>query len=220
LPLAVFAVTVLLVNDAPCATIARGDVAYAQSDIYPGRKLVWSWVDDKIGDLAILPAEALFSARYRLPIASYRAALVPRYVRDYRTLDVVKNRLEMGAPWTRRVSHGLVPVREGLRIATTEARFVFQANWPFATHLVFTFESPREASLRVHVRGFIYTSRGHPLHLEASREPRAYSVALDEGDFDSGIVELVFSADPDALGATLVSIEIEDRTPRVPSLGR
>lgn len=203
----------VLVNNVPVATLFRGDVAYPQAVIYgAGWSPFWAFVDEHVGDVAILPAEIFFSIRYGLPISSYREGIRHRYIRKYRTLAYRDSVLVMSEPWVDRVSEGLTRSSRGATMTGRRARLVFCAEWPYATHITVRVTSDGPARLDLTIaKVFGSNAIGHA-DVEAG-EHLAYVLEVPAGAFDSGMLEMIFEKDGDAK-LTIESIALEDRVPR------
>jgi hypothetical protein len=207
-----------VVNNVPVSTIFRGDVAYSQAVLYgAGYSPFWSFMDRHVGDVAILPAELFFAARYRLPVASYRDGITHRYQRNWKTLAFWEDEISLASPWVANVSEGLSPAPGGVRLAGARARLVFCAEWPFATHVHFTTTAAVRTSLRLRIRKVFGTSFEGAVDVEPGLH-RQTTLDLPPDAFDSGMLEIVFERVTGGAPEDLVleSIRFEDRTPRVP----
>jgi hypothetical protein len=213
---AVAVVALTLINNIPASTTIRGDENFSQATLYgawsPLRPL-W-WLLDRAGvDVALLPAEAYFVARYRLPSTSYRDAITPRYSRSFRTLVFKNATFEMGAPWVGRVTRGAGWSERGLALGDGDAHFVFTAEWPFATHLRLLLESDGPVTVALSSRGPVGSLR--PMGQVSTGSGAAWAeIAVPAGAFDSGMNEWTLRAR--GARVTIRAIAIEDRTPRVP----
>lgn len=169
------------------------DYGHAQADYYAaGDRRFWQVMDEDVGDLAILPAEWIFSARYDLPTTSFRDATEPfAYARLQRgDMHFTANQLPLGDERLDRISRGFVRHDGMLRMDGSRAHVVFAAQWPFATSFDLMIDSPEPEHLRIGLRhlfgvewvGEVDVPRGvlRPVH-----------VALPRGAFDSGMNEVV-----------------------------
>jgi hypothetical protein len=148
-------------------------------------------VDQSIGDVAILPAEAFYAARFGLPMRSFRAATTDRhYRRSYRDLSWEPNALDFRDASLREASAGTRPHERGVALTGADASFVFTAGWPFATRgaLELTTDGPCAIALRLGTTFGRCDLGEHPV--EGGKATIAF--AIPEGCFDSGLVELRF----------------------------
>ncbi|HEY4011833.1 MAG TPA: hypothetical protein VGM06_00735 [Polyangiaceae bacterium] len=211
------AIALTLVNNIPASTTIRGDENFSQAELYgawsPLRPL-WRLLDRAGVDVALLPAEAYFVARYRLPPSSYRDAMTPRYSRSFRTLVREDPAFDMGAPWVGRVTRGARWSEHGLALGDGEAHFVFAAEWPFATHVGLLLESDGPATVDLSSRSPL--GGMHTMGRASVAGPGVAwaEVAVPEGAFDSGMNEWVLRAR--GAKVTVRTVAIDDRTPRVP----
>lgn len=201
----------VLVNNIPASTTARGDRPLSQRELYGKASPfapVWGALDDAGVDVALLPAELYFTARYGLPTRSYRAAIAPRFTRDYRTLELFETELDLRRAEMAPLVAGGVLSERGLTLGATDARVVFTAQWPFATHVRLLVDAPAP------VRVTMTSGRDEAIGAVdvAPGAPRWLELALPA--FDSGLVEWRFHTD--GAEATLAALALEDRTARVP----
>jgi hypothetical protein len=212
-------IALVLVNNIPAATIVRGDVEFSQRELYgawsPFRP-VWKALDDAGIDVALLPAELYFTARYGLPMRSYREAITPRYRRGHRDLLFFPNaEIDLREAWAANLIWGAAWSRRGAEVTEKEAHVVFAAEWPYATHVKLLVSSPINARLDMAIGGAfgarqavgsaIVTAGGEPMWVELELPPKS---------FDSGIDEWIFRTEG---GTVLLSnIEILDRQPLTP----
>lgn len=173
----------------------------SQAEVYGGGvRALFGVVDQRLGDLAILPAEALFALRYGLPMRSFRAATTDRhYRRSYRDLSWEPNALDFEAPTLRAASKGTAKAPGGMRLVDARAKVVFTAGWPFATDAALDVEADAETRLALRLgRPFGRCELGERT-VAKGRSTLRFSIP--EGCFDSGLLELDFSA---ARGGDLV----------------
>ncbi|MBX3191044.1 MAG: hypothetical protein KF819_28870, partial [Labilithrix sp.] len=223
-------VLLTLVANIPTATTLRGDRAYRQEELYLrglGLGVLFRPLDRYVGDLAVLPAELAFAARYRLPVGRYREVLFERYQRDYRTLIFANDVLSMEDPDVRRITRGFAEGNDGAaRLRSDEAHpsratVVFRAGWPFATHVTVTASAP-DARAPVALRVGRGAALGDVMYepregLRVGADVRAYTFEVPPGAFDSGIFELVLETSSSSSTEVLIhAVRIEDRTPRTP----
>lgn len=162
-----------------------------QADLYgAGARVSWGVLDDRIGDLSILPAEMVFHLRYGLRMNAFRDATEPLYERNYRTMEWGGHEIDLTRGQHGNLTTGFTSADDGRHMDGHRATLVFAAQWPFATQfLVKTLATP-EAHVRVG-RGTPFGVRWYGDVLARSTEATAV-LPIPEGGFDSGIVELVF----------------------------
>lgn len=169
------------------------DYGHAQADYYAaGDRRFWQLTDDHVGDLAILPAEWIFSMRYDLPASSFRDATEPfAYARMQRgDLHFTKNQLPLGDERLDRISRGLVRHDGAWRMEETRAHVVFAAEWPFATSFDLLIDAPEPTHLRVGLKHLLGIEWVGETNLERG-VGQPFRVTLPPGAFDSGINEVV-----------------------------
>ncbi|MGH7327397.1 MAG: glycosyltransferase family 39 protein [Polyangiaceae bacterium] len=170
------------------------DYGHAQADYYAaGDRRFWQLMDDHVGDLAVLPAEWIFSIRYDLPATSFRDATEPfAYGRLQRgDMHFTSNQLPLADERLDRISRGFVRHDGMLRMEEKDAHVVFAAAWPFATSFDFLLDVPEPCHLRVglkHLDGVEWA--GEADLPRGVLQP--FHVSLPEGAFDSGMNEVVF----------------------------
>jgi len=199
------------------------DSGHSQADFYgAGSRWVWRLLDENVGDLAILPAEIAFSARYHLPCRSFRDATEPfAYVREQRgDLHFNAQQFPLGDPRMMTISTGLSSVSDALRFNAPRARIVFAAEWPFATAYEVTIRDGRSARLRVgvgHAFGAVTWLVASPAAVIAQKSP-TIRFSIPRGEFDSGINEIVLEDDDPSLEIT--SFRILDEASYPPAFAR
>ncbi len=215
---AIVVVLLCLVNNIPAATVVRGDVNLSQAELYgkwsPLRP-AWQMFDRMSLDLALLPAELYFVARYRLPLRSYREVLTPRYRRNYRTLEFAGETLDFRDARTHDLVGG-ANVRwseRGLVVSAVDTHFVFASEWPFATHARFHVVTTQGTALSLSANHLWSSLPMSTVTLEPNREVWV-ELALPPEGFDSGINDWVLRTSGGDV--TLQTVVLEDRTPRVP----
>lgn len=193
----------------------------SQAGLYgEGTRMAWSLVDERVGDVAVLPAAALFRLRYGLPMNAWRAATADRYyTRHYRSLAWSYRGLSLSDDVVRSLVLGARPAPQGMLVVEPRARLVFAAGWPFATSVVVRAKAARPASLRVGLGHLTGVTWGGRARIEAG-ETAAYRLELPAGAWDSGLVELVFEVDDVGAGVVLERIEPDDEELRPPPTRR
>jgi hypothetical protein len=154
-------------------------------------RALWAELDDHF-DLAILPAELVYRARFGLPMRTFRAASTDLfYRRSYRTLQWEPNTLPLSHPVLQESSRGFTTTPQGLQLTGTEGRWVFAAQWPFATEAILELDSVAESDLAIEIGTFFESCS-----LGSQSVPRGKSVrvhwAIPRGCFDSGLVQVRF----------------------------
>lgn len=184
-----------------------------QEELYGlGAAATWRAFDTELGDLAVLPAEFLFSLRYGLPMNAFRDATTPLFARDSRTFAVQNNLPALNAPTFVKVQRHFEPTALGSRMLEHRASIVFTASWPFATGLVVDAQSDRPTRLAVGTgRAFGRVIPFGEIDLPGGGQSVATTVPIPPGAYDSGLLELVFeSDDPVGAGVVLRSLKLED----------
>ena len=204
--------TNLMVVTAQGNVYVRIEGASPQAGLYgASREMAWSYVDRKLGPVAVLPAVVAFRLRYGLPpLGFYRATETIWYKRDWMTLawrarDVAIEQVV--------VTGATVATKpDKMRLRGGRATLVFAAQWPFATHVILKTWAPRPARLRVG-RGRLWGTVPYG-ELAVGPTEQRQEVTIPAGGFGSGIVELVFETDqPDV---EIRAVGLDDRTPRTP----
>jgi hypothetical protein len=199
-----------LLIDNVAAMTSRGDVPYTQAELYAGgSRLFWSGMD-RVGDLAILPAEWFFHFRYGLPISSYRAALTPRYVLDLRTSEWTDSKLSFADPDLQPVLEGITRTTQGDASFRGRARMVFSAQWPFATRI--TLRARTDAPTVVVMRRRFLASQwvAATFALSEGTNMRSYTAEIAADALDSGLLEYTFETSPPEAVVSVESIGFED----------
>ncbi|WP_394826088.1 hypothetical protein [Pendulispora albinea] len=214
---AALVVVLALVNNIIASTTIRGDRQLTQRELYgaisPLRPL-WSLLDAFGVDIALLPAEWYFAARYHLPTDAYREAITPRYYRNYRTLEFENTNLDLGQPSASRVAPG-AKAGLGLEVSEDVSRVVFTGVWPFVTHAQLVVTAERGAVLHMeHGSGFASRTPIGRIDIPAGADALPIELPVPPNAYDSGLNEWLFRAE----GGHVVirSIALDDRTPRVP----
>jgi hypothetical protein len=166
-------------------------------------------VDERLGDVTILPAEAFYALRFGVPMRSFRAATTDRrYQRSYRDLSWEPNALDFREAPLREASAGARPHERGVELTSTNATFVFLAGWPFATNasLELDADGPTTIALRL---GTTFGRCDLGEHrIEGGHATLAFEIP--PGCFDSGLIELRFHTDRES-GIVLERLVLEDK---------
>ena len=121
--------------------------------------------------------------------------------------------LDLRAPSTADMISGARWSHRGVELSGDDARLVFTAEWPFATHARLLVSSDQDATVTVGSGNAL----GAPTPIGTARVPRGaeptwIELELPPKTFDSGINDWILRADG---GSVVVSaIAIEDRAPR------
>jgi hypothetical protein len=157
-----------------------------------GVRAMWSVFDDRVGDVAILPAELVFSARFGLPMRSFRAATTDKfYRRSFHTLEWEPRTFEFTDETALHASTGLAPYANGVKLSSDahEAKVVFAAGWPFATDAELTLDATERAEVSLAVGTFLRRCELGVRTTDAGAA-RTLRWSIPPGCFDSGLVEL------------------------------
>jgi hypothetical protein len=173
-------------NELPVSGAAPQAIQYGN----PVRAL-WAELDNHF-DLAILPAEVIYSARFGLPMRTFRAASTDLfYRRSYRTLQWEPNVLPLSHPVLSESARGFDATAQGLTLTGTEGYWVFAAQWPFATDAILELDNAAESELSLELATFFGSCS-----LGSQRVPSGTSVrvhwVIPRGCFDSGLVQVRF----------------------------
>ncbi|MFO0571082.1 MAG: hypothetical protein U0263_35945 [Polyangiaceae bacterium] len=176
-----------------------------------GVRALFALLDDRVGDVAILPAEWVFSLRYGLPPRSFRAATTDRYYRrSYHTLEWEPRMLDFRDANLRTASRGFAASERGMRLSQSTGGLVFAAGWPYATDLVLVAQAM--ASTRLSLALGTFTRRCALGTRELSSGENQLEFRIPEGCFDSGLMEVTFGSEvPGAV--EIVRLELEDASP-------
>lgn len=188
----------------------RIDSASPQADLYGSApKLVWSWVDDSVGPLAVLPAALVFSLRYGLPPTSFHQATTATYYkRNHMTLGWITRHVPMNVP---KLVRGATMEANRMTVTDRRATLVFAAMWPYATHIQITARAAKPTQLRVG-RGGWFGTRWYGPAVKVDTTDRLIEIPIPKGGFGSGLMEVVFEADNP--GLVISSIGFDDKAPR------
>ena len=195
--------------------VAPGDRGLSQAELYgSGARVAWGWVD-RVGDLAILPAEMIFHLRYGLAMHAFRAATEPDYQRDYRTMTRpdtdfdLRKHLDQVTGFDKR--------GDDLVMTDKRATFVLTTGWPFATDVIVKASATPATELRLGRRtltGTVWYGAPSTFHQGVHAE----KYAIPAGGFDSGLLELVFERADTGGEVVVESIRIEDDAQYAPPL--
>ncbi len=174
-----------------------GGVGLPQQEIYgTSQKVMWSVLDTKGADLAILPAELVFAARYGLRPRDFRDVTESSwYQRDFRDLHVKHDTIPVADARLDHHTAGFARTEAGLHLVAPEGHLVFAAEWPFATAYELHVRAEHAGRLKVGVGGFLGTSWVADLPFTAGDQ--VLRVPLPDGAFDSGLDEIVFASHDD-----------------------
>lgn len=186
----------------------------SQEDTY-GAGVAWAWatIDHSIGDLAVLPAEQLFSWRYGLPRQSFRRATAAIFIRNNKTMAIRDDTITIDAS-AAPLLRGFAPSGDEMALVGPPGALVFTAHWPYATRLTVAARAPGPPRrLRVgmgRLRGVTWLGEV-PL---SATVPEAWpAVRLPPGVFDSGLNELVFDCQPrPCTDVVLQAVQLHDDT--------
>lgn len=176
-----------------------------------GVRASWAFLDARVGDLAILPAELIYASRFGLPMTSFRAATTDKfYRRSYRTMAWEPNRLDFSDSTLREASRGLAVGGAAARVVGTEATIVFAAEWPFATDATLELDATLGTRVALAMGTFFGRCNLEPRDVEMG-DRRVLRWAIPPGCFDSGLVELkVRVTVPGAI--TIRTLTLDDTT--------
>jgi hypothetical protein len=211
-----------MVLASPFCVASLGDAWGASRGLVPGSTNVVGVMNGTLGTLGALPAEIVFSLRYRLPRDRFSEATAPVwYARDFRSLAWIRRDLPFTDARIARLAEGFSPAAGGARPIGPRARLVFAAQWPFATHIKVRAGGSEGVRLRIG-EGRAW---GEPRWFGAAQAlpatPGDVTFAVPPGEFSSGIHEIVFDFSGDELrAATVVSLSLDDRAPRPPAFQR
>ncbi len=185
-----------------------------QGELYGvGAQIAWETMDEKVGDLAILPAEIVFAERYGVSRHTFRDATEPMYIRNHDTLAWAVTSIDLRAHMRKGLVTGVEQQDGGLRIVSHNASIVFAAQWPFATRFVLRAHSGVATRLRFGF-GKLFGVRWFG---DAALEGAQTAVDIPPGEFDSGIVELVIDCQDLSANVMLESLKIDDTTVYAPA---
>ena len=187
----------------------RIDSASQQSDLYgtaPG--LVWSWIDDQVGPLSVLPASLIFKLRYRLPTSAfYLATDTFWYKRNHMSLDWVAKHIPRFEP---KLATGATVEPHRMVMSGLRATYVYAMMWPFATHMTVRTGAGPPAKVRVGRGGWFGTTWYGTVTV--GPKPEIHELPVPPGGFGSGLHEVVFEANRPLVD--IGGIGFDDRAPR------
>jgi hypothetical protein len=188
-----------------------------QADLYgAGARVSWGVLDDRVGDLSILPAELVFHLRYGLRMNAFRDATEPLYERNYRTMDWGAHEIDLTKGQHGNLTTGFESADDGRHMTGARATLVFAAQWPFATQILVKAAATPPAHVRV--------GRGTPFGVtwygEVLAQPSEMTApfAIPAGGFDSGIMEIVFERTEVAGDVRISGVAFDDATKYPPAL--
>jgi hypothetical protein len=189
--------------------VVRIDSASLQADLYgSSRRLVWSYIDEHFGPLAVWPAVLVFKLRYGLPASAYYSATDTFwYKRAWLTLAWFAKDIPRFDP---KLATGAQVDPGKLLFTEPRGTYVFATQWPFATHVWVKTWAPKPANLRIG-RGRLFGTTWYG-SLKVGPTEQRQELAIPEGGFDSGILEVVF--EPDQPGVEVRGLGFDDRAPR------
>lgn len=188
----------------------------SQADLWgKGTTTAMSLVDERLGTMASLPAQWVFTWRYGLPGNRFRdATQAPWYIRDYRNLRFYSQTLPMADKRLGRTMTGFVRGDEDARMTGARSRIVFAAHWRNATEYRL---KARAAKKGVQLRlgqGLAWGRVRWFGTVSLDDELREATIAIPEGAFGSGLNELVLEIvdmPPEDAGVQITTITIDDR---------
>ncbi|MBI5535401.1 MAG: glycosyltransferase family 39 protein [Deltaproteobacteria bacterium] len=182
---------------------------------------MWGVIDEGLGDLAILPAEVVFAARYRLPMNRFRDATDGSwwYARDHMRLTFNAQDLPFVDWHLAKSTRGTVMVPEGVQLVRNRATLVFSAQWRVATSFKVLARAKKPATLRISRRDFwgrtwYYGELAIPGGLVAFEG----QVPVPPKGFGSGVNELVFDVNDVSAEVVLRALKPLDERVLIPSM--
>jgi len=209
---------------APMAFVSLGESLYFSEpehfyDYYPSQDSLygnafsasWRAIDQRIGALAVLPAQLVFTLRYGLPHEAYwKATHLSWYLRDHQTMRFARPRLELKDRDIKAGLRGFVQGDAGATLESGRGSLVFCVGWPAATDLEVVASAATPTVLRVTSRSFFGFRHTYGA-VRVGPDERTTRIAIPRHTFDSGVVELLFEADDPAAAVRVASVEIMDR---------
>jgi hypothetical protein len=195
-----------------------------------GVAAAWAGIDEVVGDLAILPAEILYSWRYGVPRQTFRQATFPRaLMRDYKSMKVWDDVLRFGNPGPAveplpnasiPVLRGFMYVPGGAMIVSPKATAVFTVGWPYGTRISVAAHAPQPSHLKVGFGRFWGTRWLGEIAVAGKAPPEPWpALPLPRGSFDSGLTEVVFECTPSPCkGLVVEAIRLHDDNSYAPAL--
>ncbi len=194
------------------------DHALSQEEIYGGgAATVWYWIDHDIGDLALLPAELVYAARFHLPMNTFRDACRYWYSRHTRHMYWKPNLPGLTDGKVRSLEDGMAEGDGGMKMTKDRARLVLTTEWPLTTEYTVKASSKKPARLQVG-DGHAFTSVWFgAMDLPGDGKEVSQTFQVPKGELESGINEFLFDA-PGAVdaGVVLRGISMDDTNPYPP----
>lgn len=193
-------------------------------DFYPSQEVMygtgfaamWRTIDRRLGALALLPAELVFTLRYGLPHEAYwNATHLAWFMRDHQTMALMRPRIELRdkTPWLG--TSGLLREKEDAKLEGRRGTVVFCTGWPHATSVTVVARSSTGTAMSFKLRTFFGTVLAAG-SMRPGEADQTASFAIRRDAFDSGILEAVFEADDPGADVRIVSIELADKTSYAP----
>jgi hypothetical protein len=195
------------------------EVGLSQADLYgTGDQVAWGFLDEHLGDVAVLPAEIVFHLRYGLAMNAFRDATEPRYYyRDYRTMVLGPNGLDLTRRQHAKLLAGFVARDDGEHIDGVRGSLVFAAFWPYATGIAVTSHASEGTRLKVG-RGGPFGTRTWFGEIATGPRETTSVLPIPRGGFDSGLVEIVFERIGGPADVAISAVTFEDTTRYPPPL--
>lgn len=167
----------------------------SQANLYgEGQKQLWAAVDRNLGDVAVLPASLPFAWWYGIDPRRFRDATESKfYIRDVRAGRFIQNRVVMTA--REAVTTGFRRSKGFVTLIKHKGAVVFAAEWPFATDVIVEAASTAPVRLRIGRSDFFGVTSWGEIRLDGSGRFSGHRVPIPDGDFDSGVLKLVFECD-------------------------
>jgi hypothetical protein len=172
------------------------DSGASQEGLYgEAERAGWSFVDQRVGDLAILPVEFLFHLRYGLAMNAFREASTHLFTGD---IDL-KSRAS--------TLTGMESTPEGMRFSGPRATVVFATEWPHPTTFKVHGHAPQPTRVRIGCRSWLGTRWWGEFTLDPSGHDA--TVAIPPDGADSGIVEVVLEREEPGPPVLLTKMQID-----------
>ena len=167
-----------------------------------------------IGEIAVLPARLMYSARFGLPPRTFGLATTDLfYRRSYRDLSWEPRTLPFSSEELWQTSRGTNRQATGLAIVGPEAAVVFTAGWPFANAAALEVHAVTPVVLGASVATTWHACELGERHLNSGSNTVHFTIA--EGCFDSGLIEFRFRARPGS-GVVLERLVLDDTRALLP----
>jgi hypothetical protein len=170
------------------------DYGLSQSQLYgAGDQIGWTFLDDNVGDISVLPAELVYSLRFGLPMNTFRETSEAIYFRDYRTMAMGPHDIDLTKGQHKHFVTGFFPADDGAHLipGVDKGTVVFAAQWPFATSLAVRAHGSAPGALLVG-RGGPFGTRTWYGKLTVDTKETTTPLPIPKDGFDSGILEIVF----------------------------